>query len=176
MCIALEPDLLPPQVATKIPSIFDLPLSEEDARRFPGHPLVSPAARIPPTGRTWTREEDDKLMQAISGQTNICWSDVAATIGRHTAKQCRERWLVKLNPNVRRSPFEPWEDEIIQFECERIGNRWSVIAQRLPGRTSCSVKNPWYTVLRLRPMCLSKNRKSLPMDERDDGFCVNSLF
>jgi hypothetical protein len=57
---------------------------------------------------------------------------------------------VKLNPDVRRSPFEPWEDELIQSECRRIGNHWSVIAQLLPGRTACSVKNRWYTVLRHR--------------------------
>jgi hypothetical protein len=58
---------------------------------------------------------------------------------------------VKLNPEVRRSPFERWEDELIESERQRIGNHWSVIAQRLPGRTACSVKNRWYTVLRFRP-------------------------
>jgi hypothetical protein len=55
-----------------------------------------------------------------------------------------------LNPEVRRSPFEKWEDELIRSEKQRIGNHWSLIAQLLPGRTACSVKNRWYTVLRFQ--------------------------
>jgi hypothetical protein len=86
----------------------------------------------------------------VSGQSTIDWNSVAAKVATHTAKQCRERWLVKLNPEVRRSPFEKWEDDVIQSERQRIGNHWSVIAQLLPGRTACSVKNRWYTVLRFQ--------------------------
>jgi len=59
--------------------------------------------------------------------------------------------MVKLNPDVRRTPFQPWEDDLIQIERQRVGNHWPVIAQRLPGRTACSVKNRWYTVLRYKP-------------------------
>jgi hypothetical protein len=90
-------------------------------------------------------------LDAIHSRERIIWEDVAIQVGGHTAKQCRERWLVKLNPEVRRSPFECWEDEIIRRECQRIGNHWSIIAQLLPGRTACSVKNRWYTVLRHNP-------------------------
>jgi hypothetical protein len=136
----------------RIPSIFDLPLSESDAKLFPQHQSLCPNPRLTTSRKTWTPEEDDRLMHAMSGQTDVCWSVIASTVGGHTAKQCRERWLVKLNPSVRRSPFEPWEDEIIQAECQRIGTHWSVIAQLLPGRTSCSVKNRWYAVLRFRPI------------------------
>ncbi|OHS97715.1 Myb-like DNA-binding domain containing protein [Tritrichomonas foetus] len=101
---------------------------------------------------SWSPAEDEILLNAVSGKTNINWDYVASIDGKHTPKQCRERWLVKLNPEVRRSPFEPWEDELIQSERQKIGNHWSLIAQLLPGRTSCSVKNRWYTVLRYKPM------------------------
>ena len=100
---------------------------------------------------SWSQEEDEVLLNAVSGKSNINWDYIASIDGKHTPKQCRERWLVKLNPEVRRSPFESWEDELIQRERQKIGNHWSLIAQLLPGRTSCSVKNRWYTVLRYRP-------------------------
>lgn len=100
---------------------------------------------------SWSQEEDEVLLNAVSGKSNINWDYIASIDGKHTPKQCRERWLVKLNPEVRRSPFESWEDDLIQSERQKIGNHWSLIAQLLPGRTSCSVKNRWYTVLRYRP-------------------------
>jgi hypothetical protein len=105
------------------------------------------------------------LLHAISGCTNISWDEVATKIPNHTAKQCRERWLVKLNPDVRRSPFEKWEDDLIRSERHRIGNHWSVIAQLLPGRTACSVKNRWYTVLRYEqaPFFLIPDPQFCPM-------------
>ncbi|OHS99624.1 hypothetical protein TRFO_33853 [Tritrichomonas foetus] len=100
---------------------------------------------------SWSPQEDEKLLCCVAGRQNIDWDFVAAMCdGKHTPKQCRERWLIKLNPEVRRSPFESWEDDLIMQERQKIGNHWSLIAQLLPGRTSCSVKNRWYTVLRYR--------------------------
>jgi hypothetical protein len=143
------------------PSISELPLSESDAKRFPVYQPTLPFPKPAGIRRSWTPEEDEVLLRAVSGQSTIAWDTVASRVGSHTMKQCRERYLVKLNPDVRRSPFEKWEDDIIRGERQRIGNHWSVIAQLLPGRTACSVKNRWYTVLRFEllplPMCLRAN-------------------
>jgi hypothetical protein len=97
------------------------------------------------------------------------WEDVALEVGPHTASQCRERWLVKLNPDVHRSPFEQWEDDLIHNERQRIGNHWSLIAQRLPGRTAGSVKNRWYNVLRYQPSDLHKYSPSSPLSVTGDS-------
>jgi hypothetical protein len=135
----------------KIPSISELPLSKSDAQRFETCEFIHPSIRHSPSKSSWSNEEDDRLLNAMRGPGGIIWETIAAEVGGHTAKQCRERWLVKLNPDVRRSNFETWEDELIRRECQRIGNHWSIIAQLLPGRTACSVKNRWYTVLRHSP-------------------------
>jgi hypothetical protein len=162
MSRSVDTSVSPAEGAIRIPSIFELPLSDADARLFPPHSSTRPARRAKPSGKAWTRDEDRRLMRAISGQSNVCWSGIAATVGGHTPKQCRERWLVKLNPNVRRSPFEPWEDEVIREGCQRIGNHWSVIAQHLPGRTACSVKNRWYAVLRFGPIANPSPCRAIP--------------
>ena len=99
---------------------------------------------------SWSEEEDELLFSTVSELRSLDWKLIAKKIKTHTPKQCCERWFVKLNPNIRRTPFERWEDELILYERQKIGNRWSVISQLLPGRTSCSVKNRWYTVLRYR--------------------------
>jgi hypothetical protein len=156
-----------PSAAFRIPPISELPLTESELRLFTNWTVIPTPARGPQVKGSWSPDEDKVLLHAISGCSNISWDEVAARIPNHTAKQCRERWLVKLNPDVRRSPFEKWEDELIRSERHRIGNHWSIIAQLLPGRTACSVKNRWYTVLRYQytPLFLIPDPHFCPMTQ-----------
>lgn len=99
----------------------------------------------------WTPQEDKMLLDAMAiFSGHICWEELSKLIPGRTAKQCRERWQFRLHPDVKKDPFEPWEDELILRERQNCGNHWALIASMLPGRTSCSVKNRWYTVLRNR--------------------------
>jgi hypothetical protein len=158
----LPPPACPPP-SSRIPSIFNLPLSDADAKRFAECPSFGEITKKSGHIRgTWSEEDDENLLHALAARRSIDWDAIATKVGNHTAKQCRERWLVKLNPEVRRSLFEKWEDDLIRSERLRIGNHWSVIAQRLPGRTACSVKNRWYTVLRFQPMA---GPMILPLEE-----------
>ncbi|KAH0793852.1 Myb-like DNA-binding domain containing protein [Histomonas meleagridis] len=142
----------PGKLSYKIPPITELPLPQTDALLFQRiknsfSTLEKESAQIK---GSWTEAEDEILLMSIAETEPINWKSVSQKVRVHTPKQCYERWLVKLNPEVRRTPFEKWEDDIIISERQRIGNHWSLIAQALPGRTSCSVKNRWYTVLRYR--------------------------
>lgn len=141
------------RMGTQFPSIQDLPVPACFAKLFESVRIDLPSPKAKAASQikgSWSQEEDELLEQAIGDKESISWEYVASKVKTHTPKQCRERWLVKLNPEVRRSPFEQWEDEIILSERQRIGNHWSLIAQLLPGRTSCSVKNRWYTWLRFQ--------------------------
>jgi hypothetical protein len=159
----------------RIPPISELPLSESELRLFTNWTVIPTPARGAQVKGSWSPDEDKMLLSAISDCTNISWDEVAARIPSHTAKQCRERWLVKLNPEVRRSPFEKWEDDLIHSERRRIGNHWSVIAQLLPGRTACSVKNRWYTVLRYQrtSIFLFSDPRFCPMSQVPVAFSQN---
>ncbi|CAM9836067.1 unnamed protein product, partial [Laminaria digitata] len=57
-----------------------------------------------------------------------------------TSKQCRERWCHHLNPTINKGAYSPEEDKIIVETQARLGNKWSQIAARLPGRTENSIK------------------------------------
>ncbi|OHS96931.1 hypothetical protein TRFO_02059 [Tritrichomonas foetus] len=99
----------------------------------------------------WTTTEDKLLLDSMASFSgHICWEELSKRIPGRSAKQCRERWQFRLHPDVNKAPFEPWEDEMIINERVIMGNHWTQIASKLPGRTSCSVKNRWYTVLRHR--------------------------
>ncbi|OHT07625.1 hypothetical protein TRFO_24116 [Tritrichomonas foetus] len=100
------------------------------------------------TRGAWSTNEDTLLRNAVLRYGTNHWDNVACTIPGRTPTQCRERWMFRISPGLKKSPFEPWEDDFIIAERAKIGNHWTQIASQLPGRTSCAVKNRWYTVLR----------------------------
>lgn len=97
---------------------------------------------------SWTAEEDNQLKNAISQLGTKKWHEIAKFVPTRTSKQCRERWLNCLDPNIKKGGFAPWEDNIIIEKQKEIGNHWSKIAKFLPGRSSGSIKNRWYSGLR----------------------------
>lgn len=99
---------------------------------------------------SWSQDEDALLKKAVQSQSPILWDVVAEQVPGRTAIQCKERWLYRLHPEVKKTRFEKWEDELIISERLKHGNHWTLIATKLPGRTSCAVKNRWYSVLRNR--------------------------
>nr|CCA16964.1 myblike DNAbinding protein putative [Albugo laibachii Nc14] len=90
----------------------------------------------------WSRDEDYVLEKMVRRGSHS-WTEVASEIPGRTTKQCRERWRNHLDPSIIKAPFTPAEDEIIQNSYDSIGNRWTHIAKRLPGRTDDAIKARW---------------------------------
>ncbi|KAL8105499.1 transcription factor MYB78-like [Apium graveolens] len=94
----------------------------------------------------WTVEEDFALMNYILRHGEGRWNSLARSAGlKRTGKSCRLRWLNYLRPDVRRGNITLEEQLLILELHSRWGNRWSKIAQRLPGRTDNEIKNYWRT-------------------------------
>ncbi|CAI9779717.1 unnamed protein product [Fraxinus pennsylvanica] len=94
----------------------------------------------------WTLEEDLALMNYITQHGEGRWNSLSRSAGlNRTGKSCRLRWLNYLRPDVRRGNITLEEQLLILELHSRWGNRWSKIAQHLPGRTDNEIKNYWRT-------------------------------
>ncbi|XP_074321289.1 transcription factor MYB83-like [Silene latifolia] len=99
----------------------------------------------------WSPEEDDKLINYMLTNGQGCWSDVARNAGlQRCGKSCRLRWINYLRPDLKRGAFSPQEEELIVHLHSLLGNRWSQIAARLPGRTDNEIKNFWNSTIKKR--------------------------
>nr|CAD1832310.1 unnamed protein product [Ananas comosus var. bracteatus] len=100
----------------------------------------------------WTAVEDKMLVSYITAHGEGKWGSLPKRAGAFEAlrKSCRLRWLNYLRPGIKRGNITCEEEELIIRLHMLLGNRWSLIAARLPGRTDNEIKNYWNTTLAKR--------------------------
>jgi truncated hemoglobin YjbI len=104
----------------------------------------------------WSEAEDKLLEELMLYKGSKKWTLISMKINQmfhsganaRLGKHCRERWLNHLDPSLKKSEWSPEEEEIILENQEKYGNKWSVIAKMLKGRTENQVKNRWKSMQR----------------------------
>ncbi|KAJ3680703.1 hypothetical protein LUZ60_016981 [Juncus effusus] len=103
----------------------------------------------------WTEEEDKRLMEYVRIHGDKKWRTLPSKAGlNRCGKSCRLRWLNYLRPGIKRGNISQDEEDLILRLHNLLGNRWSIIAARLPGRTDNEIKNHWNTHLSKKPLTI----------------------
>jgi len=97
----------------------------------------------------WVPEED-ALLSSLVSSIGPNWKTIATYFPSRTGKQCRERYINSLDPNIKSAPWSEEEDQIIINYHQKSGNRWSEVAKLLSGRTANAIKNRWHSNLKRR--------------------------
>ena len=82
----------------------------------------------------WTPEEDQRIIDLVAQHGAQKWSVIAGQMKGRIGKQCRERWVNHLNPNVNKDPWTEEEDRMILRLQSTKGNKWAEMAKEISGR------------------------------------------
>ncbi|CAK87741.1 unnamed protein product (macronuclear) [Paramecium tetraurelia] len=99
------------------------------------------------TNQFWKPEEDQLLLQLIS-QYGMKWSKIAQIFKNRNSKQCRNRFINALDPNLKQNSFTQEEDQLIYQKYIEYGSKWSQISKFLMGRSDNQIKNRFYNNIR----------------------------
>lgn len=93
------------------------------------------------TKGTWCKEEDDRLLEAVQKYGTDNWKAVSQVVTGRSAKQCRDRYKLKLDPTINHGPWTKAEDDRLIELSQEYGRAWTKIARHMPGRTENAVKS-----------------------------------
>ena len=98
----------------------------------------------------WTAQEDEELRAGVKKHAHSNWKAIAAELpsGNKSAIQCLHRWRKVLNPDVVKGNWTSEEDDSIRRLVKEMGaQKWSQLANHLPGRIGKQCRERWYNHL-----------------------------
>jgi len=116
----------------------------------------------------WTKEEDEMVVKLIN-EHGKNWSIVSNLILTKNSKQIRDRYINKLDKNVRNGKFTKEEDEKILMYYTRFGRRWTKIASFFNGRTGDMIKNRFYSCIRKKINHIQRSSQKISNLEVDEN-------
>jgi hypothetical protein len=96
----------------------------------------------------FTTQEDQLLENAVQQFGTKDWDIIARQLPGRTSRQCRERWLTYLSPDVNRTPWSSEEDGLLFDVVRTHGPKWGTLVGFFCNRTQNNIKNRWNTIVR----------------------------
>jgi hypothetical protein len=129
---------------------------EEEEEEEDGEERHAGRARARCTVQAWCAEEDAVLSRLVDEQAAASgggaasgplaaprWAAIAARMpGRRKGKQCRDRYVNHLAPNISRGEWNDLEERALAEGYLLLGTKWAALARMLPGRTENMVRAP----------------------------------
>jgi hypothetical protein len=101
-------------------------------------------------------------------------------IKNKSSKQCRERWVNCLCPNINKGIWSEKEENILFSTQLKIGNKWSELTRLLPGRSENDIKNHFYSKLRkyIRKICKELHKSQILENNgiNSSYYCSNKVY
>ena len=105
------------------------------------------------------------MIESNDNNQQLKWPMIAKQIPGRSGKQCRERYLNYLKPNLKLSEWSAVEDALIFRLHRREGSKWSMMSSTLRGRSDNSIKNRYHNLKRRLEKRMQAISTSTEMEE-----------
>jgi hypothetical protein len=95
----------------------------------------------------WNRNDDILLLELIELYGHN-WAYISSKMSGRSPEDIMQRYILKLDPKLKRSRFEKEEDDLILKLHDQYGNKWNEISKYFPNRNSAMIKNRYYSYLK----------------------------
>jgi len=148
----------PPPVESEPSVESDVEDYESEKENTPmGEMSVKKAAKS-----NWSKDEDTVLAKAVAQNKGRNWKRIAEALPGRTDVQCLHRWQKVLNPELVKGPWTEEEDNVVlRLVAEHGPQKWTFIAEHLPGRIGKQCRERWHNHLNPRI-------KKIPWSEEEE--------
>jgi hypothetical protein len=120
----------------------------------------------------WRRREELCLIELVE-KYGENFEIISHHLHGRSVQEIKEKYFLKLNPNLSKDKFTSEEDDKIIFLHKKYGNHWNIIAKYFPNRNSNNIKNRFYSFLRNK--CFAVNSNALPMEALQKIYSSNLI-
>ena len=89
----------------------------------------------------FSADEDKRKVELVSVYGNHSWKKIATLMEGRNTRQCRERYINYLSPNLINGPWTSQEDRFLIDKVKQFGQSWSKIVKYFPTRSDVNIKN-----------------------------------
>ena len=119
---------------------------------------------IPGEHKKFSLSEDNLLSYLVSKYGHN-WKLVSSFMPNRSSRQCRERYINYLSPDLKNEPWTEEEDNLLMTKASELGPKWSKILSFFPTRSYVSVKNRWNI---LKTKTTPKARLDIKVSDQND--------
>lgn len=107
--------------------------------------------KVPRKRSKFTKSEDAILIKLVHELGLNSWDAISQRLPNRNPRQCRERYVNYLAPDLSHEQFTREEDMLLREKLKEYGKRWVQIAKFFPSRTDTMLKNRWLVLSRRDP-------------------------
>ena len=108
----------------------------------------------------FSADDDKKLISIVDKVGDQDWELVSQMMETRNPRQCKERYMKYLSPNLNKSAWTNEEDLLLISKYKEIGPKWVKISKFFDNRTDAALKNRWNILLRRQKAAESMNQKT----------------
>lgn len=116
----------------------------------------------------FTEEEDRKLIEAVKENGAFAWGKIAANLKGRTARQCRDRWVNYLNPELVKKEWAAEEDNLLMEMYKEFGTRWKDISLFFQGRSLNCIRNRVFKLERRNRPKMKRRQNKIQTNDKEN--------